>query len=57
MISTGNFRRWNWPSREEWAKQHRTCYADMENPLSPGTRVQDYASMAEIETAITELKT
>jgi hypothetical protein len=57
MISTDNFRPWNWPSREEWAKQRRTCYADMENPLSPGNRVTDYASIAEIETAITELKT
>jgi hypothetical protein len=47
---------WNWASREEWARNRRTVYADEENP-NPATRAMSaYASPAEIEAAITSMK-
>ena len=47
---------WNWPSREQWAKNRRTWYGDDPNPLAQRNRASDFASAAEIEQAISELK-
>lgn len=55
-ISTDSFRReWNWPPHEEWAKRRRACYGG--DPVyTPDPKAADYASPAEIEQAIAELK-
>jgi hypothetical protein len=47
--------KYNWLSREEWAKHRRTDYYD-ETPILIGVRLADYASPTEIEAAIAELE-
>jgi hypothetical protein len=53
-------RTWNWPAREEWAKQRRSTYWDSETgcPFGDrfGHRLSDYATPKEIEAAIAAVK-
>jgi hypothetical protein len=48
----------SWPSREEWAKGHRTYYADDagDDALELSDQLTDYASPQEIADAIQEAK-
>ena len=46
--------RFNWPSREEWAKQ-RTSVDGHQNPNPPSNQLSDYATADEITGAIAAL--
>jgi hypothetical protein len=43
-----------WPSREEWARQRRTCYYDLSPNVSRS--LSDYATSAEIEALIVAMR-
>jgi hypothetical protein len=47
---------WGWPSREEWARDRRTVYADMENPHPATRQLSAYATADEIAAAIAAVK-
>jgi hypothetical protein len=47
-------RTYNWPSREEWAKQRRTYYWD--DDLRVSRKLQDYATPEEIDAITTALR-
>ncbi len=44
-----------WPSREQRARDVRTVFSDMENPHKPSSDVLDYATHEEVESAIVVL--
>jgi hypothetical protein len=52
--------KYKWPSREEWAKNVRTLYADQVNDVSEvqvvSRRLSDYGTPQEIAKAIAELE-
>jgi hypothetical protein len=48
-------KKFEWPTREEWAKRQRTVYGDMLEDLI-STRLSDYASADEVAAAIAALR-
>jgi hypothetical protein len=55
MIDRGPRESIKWPSREEWARQHRTYYGDSDD-LRVSDRLADYATPEEIAEALAEAK-
>jgi hypothetical protein len=49
-------RTYNWPDREEWAKQQRTFYGDMAEDLRVSRKLADYASPEETAALTAALK-
>ena len=48
--------KYEWPSREEWAKRRHTLYCDLFEDLPVSERPSDYASPQEIEEVINALR-